>query len=609
MPALWSSNTAAATFHDDIRLAVWSPCNRLIAVGLQKHNTRAGIHVLDSATLQRLQNLGSRFPVYPNSYDEALVFSPDSRILTSLIRNLHQDGGLIVSWDLQTGGVVSEIRRQIPSGLWANAARITYSTNGKVVATLFQDDSSTTVSIYDVVSGVHMHDVNHRPRAMPGLSFGTPYHCRIWAHGESLRFAAPEPKGISIWEVGFASRVTPTKVKNVSIPDKAVGTPVLNPKEKEQKESLHTEFHPASCRLALKSGGTLLVWDGRASKIILHRTDTTFFPFMTFSSDGGFFACPTVAAEVYLWKESPTGYALFKKFTLGTPRANPLLSPDGESIIIFGGPKIQLYRTKGFTTTSSVSAQAPQHTTQDFVLEFLPDRSLAVATRKKEKTVTVLDLKSGARQLIIDASMEIYGVRPIGNTVVVIGDERAIVWNLPGGTFLPGARMNVKHSARTIKFRKADDDPVFAASISLDLRYIALARLVPGKYILDVYCTSTGRNLNVIQSASVLWFSPNGHDIWTAKDNDLSVYTITKNALERTKKSVDIEKGSWGCPWGLPHGYKGTADGWILGADGRRLLMLPPLWRSNVEWRVWSGKFLALLHSLLPEPVILELEP
>jgi hypothetical protein len=38
--------------------------------------------------------------------------------------------------------------------------------------------------------------------------------------------------------------------------------------------------------------------------------------------------------------------------------------------------------------------------------------------------------------------------------------------------------------------------------------------------------------------------------------------------------------------------------------------MLPPLWQSfeSVD-RVWNGKFLALLHGSLPEPVILELEP
>ena len=599
MPALWNSNTAAATFRFETKLAVWSPCNRLIAVVLE-HGRR--VDILDSATLQQLQSL--KFPRHINTNYEDLVFSPDSRMLTSLVRNRYKDSGeFIVSWDLQTGGAVSEIRRGISPGPWANTARITYSTDGKVVAILFQCDTSTTVSIHDVVSGVHMHDVYHSLCTIPDQSFGAPYQCKIWAHGELFRFAAPEPKGISIWEVGFASRVTPTKVKSVSIPDNSVGTPVL------KKNAMWTEFHPASCRLAfIGIGRTLLVWDDRASKIILRRTDTTFLPFMTFSSDGGFFACSTVAADVYLWKESPTGYTLFEKFTPGTPHPKPLLSPNGELITIFGSPKIQLYRTKGFTTTSSVLAQAPQHTSEDFVLEFLRDRSLAVTARKKDKTLAVLDLKSGAHQLNIDASMEIYGLRPIGNHIVVIGPEKAITWNLPGGKFLPDTRVGLEDSHQTISFRRGDDNPVFAASISLDLRYIALARHVPGKYLLDVYCTWTGRSLNVIRSASTLWFSPSGYDIWTADENDLSIYTITQDALKCAKNSVDIEKGSRGCPWGSSHGYKVTADGWILGADERRLLMLPPLWRSDVVQRVWSGQFLALLHGLLPEPVILELE-
>ena len=224
--------------------------------------------------------------------------------------------------------------------------------------------------------------------------------------------------------------------------------------------------------------------------------------------------------------------------------------------------------------------------------------------------MTVLDLKSSVAQLTIDTPIEVCGLRPIENTIAVIGYEKVIAWNLPKENVLPIARMDVKDSTRTINFSNTDNRIVTAASISADFRYIALKGVGGGEEVLDVYCTSTGRNLRVTVSALALWFAPGGHDIWCVTRNKAMVFTIAHDALDHTKTVVDIEDGSWGCPWGSSHGYKVTYHGWILGAGGRRLLVLPPLWQSLFKVdRVWSGKFLALLHGSLPDPVILELEP
>ena len=238
-------------------------------------------------------------------------FSPDSRTLASFTRNNYSDtGGLLVSWDLRTGGVVGSIEWKGPSDTAVGNACITYSMNGKEVAVLSRYESSTIISIYDVVSGMFMYDVDHR--ACKNQDLGTPYVYKIWTRGESLRFATPGPTGITIWEVDFALRATPTKVESVSISDNAVQTFVFKPRR--QSDVYRTEFHPASCRLAfirIGTEGTLLVWDARASKFLLQHTGVNFYASMTFSSDGRFFACSTVESGVYLWKESPTGYTLF----------------------------------------------------------------------------------------------------------------------------------------------------------------------------------------------------------------------------------------------------------------------------------------------------------
>ena len=79
--------------------------------------------------------------------------------------------------------------------------------------------------------------------------------------------------------------------------------------------------------------------------------------------------------------------------------------------------------------------------------------------------------------------------------------------------------------------------------------------------------------------------------------------------LERLEEKVDIEHPPEGYPWASSRGYRVTNDWWILDPDGKRLLMLPPHWQSYAVHRVWKGKFLALLHGGLSEPVILEMEP
>ena len=596
-PALWDSHTAAATIHSPIELAAWSPCNKFIAVSKGRTMT---VDILDSKTLQRLQILET--PREVSSPLDALVFSPDSRTLTSFIRINMDTRGLVVNWDLQTGGIVSVIERDNPC-----RANITYSRNGEMIAVLSRYESSTTISIYNVVSGVYMHGVDHRAHTSLETDPGVPYN--IWTYGGSLRFATPEPTGITIWEVGFSPGAAPMEVETVSIPEDTAHALVFKPEKRSD-----VTFHPASCRLAfIGAGGTLLVWGARASKFLLNHAYAGSSISMTFSSNGHFFA-HTTEAGVCLWRESPTGYTLFQKFAPATQQYYRLyFSPDEESILAFNDSMIQSWNTKSCTIAApGLTAQIPQHTGEGFVLEFHPDGHLASAARKGDRTVMVLDLHSGLPRLTVDTSIEVYGLRSIENAIVVIGDERAIAWDLPRENFPPNPRVNIEDNTKTIHFGKVGDcHRVIAASISLDFRYIAHAVIGPGSnQILSVYCTFTGRNIRVETDARALWFAPGGHNIWCVADKYAREFAITQDTLHCTGAVVDIEEGSRGFPWGSSRGYKVAIDGWIFRRDGKRLLKLPPLWQSAFEVdRVWNGKFLAFVHGELPELVILELEP
>ena len=606
VPELWGFNTAAAAVstHGFVK-AAWSPCNRFVATCPGR---TGGVDILDSATLQRLQNLGFSREVAPPS--AALAFSPDGRILTSFITHDYTlyTKWFLVSWDLHTGGVVSAIERNPPLGWELEEAHITFSMGGKIAAVLSQHYLSTAIiSIFDVVSGVYLYDVDLHASTDPD-----PALCGIWAHGDSFRFATHRQLGVTVWEIGFALGATPTEVQSFSIePDFIPAEPTFLPRK--PNDITWAKFHPASYRLTLIPigvTGIILVWDAWASKFLLHDTGVKCLGSMAFSSHGHFFLCTTTPSAVHLWNESPIGYTHSKSFAPSARDSKLLLSPNGESLITFHPSTIVLWDIKGFSSSSS-SVLTPPPDSSPFLLEFHPDRPLVALARKKDKTVMVFDLKPGAPELTIDTSIKVYGLRPIGNSVVVVGDEKAITWDLPGGDPLPGARMNIGDSIRSINFHGPSNARVVAAAISPNLQYIALSYLKEGSGFLDVYCTSTLRKLHDTVFASALRFVPGGHDICCASQRRAEVFTISQGALScLTREVANVEDGSCGSPWGSSPGYQVTHDRSILGAGGKRLLMMPPLWGSPSKiYRVWNGKFLALLHDALPEPVILELEP
>ena len=633
LPASWDSSIASTTFPFPIELVVWSPCNKFIAVSV--FNSMM-VDILDSATLQRLHRLIFSRERYARS--EAFVFSPDSCTLTcSGCGSAPDQEVLVVSWDLQTGGVVSAIERQGLEESPKTEPLITYSMNGRMVA-VHRHSSAPIISIYDVVSGVYMHDVHHNAPVDRHILIGSCFP-DIWAHGETLRFATIEPRTITIWEVGFNPGATSIMVETLSIPP-----------DVEYFQPISAQFLPTSGRYSLVYSGArygVLVWDGQDVRSSVLDTNVDLNRRVSFSSDGRLFAYFTSnGSEAYIWKEYSAGYVLHAKptpnsqypelphssiITIGSASPKLLLSPNGESIVEYDGSSARLRHTKNFTTPSDTSTRAPD-SRSNFVLEFHPDRPLAAVARQTNDAVIILDLKSGAVQLTIETGMEVQGLRIARNMVAVVGDWKVVAWNLPGGDYLPDSRVDVETSAQTINFQdqRARYGTV-SASISLDFRYVALTSKdwfwTTMRSRLHVYDVSTGQHLcRDINGWDAVWFHPGGDSVWCAIQNRAEVVEISwegvddatnmddtakmdeATGMDDAREVVGIEHGSWGCPWGSSRGYMVTNDGWILGPDGKRLLMLPLPWRSHAVRRVWSGNFVALLHDTLAEPIILELE-
>ena len=352
------------------------------------------------------------------------------------------------------------------------------------------------------------------------------------------------------------------------------------------------------------------MWDARHSKILLSSMDIKGPREMTFSSDGCFFACGTAGPEIYLWKDSPTGYTLHQTLMPSVGFCKPLLSPDGRFILTFKGRTLQLwYTTETITPLSSIPTQASQ-STRPFVLGFSPDESSAAVARLEDNTATVLDLRSGVPRLTIDAGTRIYGLGVAGSTVVVVVDGKVVTWNLPQMDPALDPVANINDSIRTTIFdRYPLPDSLPSASISPDFNHIAIAGVdVRGFIGLNIYDMATGKYLAGTPSTGGMpWFTPDGREIWCCLPDKVQGWSIVRDGESDFLKMEHLgQTQPERYPWTPPRGHKFTDDGWMLNSSGKRLLWLPPHWRLPEKNRMWNGRFLAFLHHELPEAIILE---
>jgi len=535
------------------------------------------------------------FPMGHLDHTTRLVFSPDGRLLTW--SGSDKPGGKLISWDLQTGVVVSAIS----AGEGYYPFSIAYSACGTIFGVLSYG-SNTTVNTYNVLSGTHI--CSH---LVGGLAKG-----EIRAHGECLRFTTMTPGSITTWEAGSASTHAPTKVETLPIPDSCRDLPFLL-------------VHPTLPRLALICEGRVRVWDTQDSKFLLDSAHSGFDYTMSFSPDGRFFTSSGATPEgnstgICLWKESHTGYVLHQRLISDSPNTRPLISPNGRSVIAFGGITIQLWHTmESATSRSAVSAQTSRSNGGDFVLGFSPDEALAAVVREGDKTITVVDLKSGVPWLTIDAGMEVYGLGVTGSNVVAIGEGRIVTWDLPAGDHVLDLRANITDSARTVPFdidRHVIGRPKSVILMSPDLHHAAIMGYPgPNDSYLSLYHTRTGQHLQTVTYDHFIyapWFTPDGREFWFMRgDGELDGWKIvedSKSDVTGLEYLGSTEHRPDGFPWQSSRGYQITDDEWILSPSGKRLFWLLPQWRGWYVQRVWGKRFLALLRKELPEAVILELE-
>ena len=505
-------------------------------------------------------------------------------------RDDHQE---VTTWDLQTGGWISTIPPT--SYIRSRCFSSTYSIDGKMVAVAYKDKEygGTSISTYNLLSGTHTY--SHHVLNSEGHIVAS-----IWTHGECLRFVTVNPRTITVWQVGFTSMHTLMKVESFPTPDNAG----------------HLDYALFLPIRYLFIFPLLGIWDVQDSKL-LQKIRINGNQDMSFSSDGHFFIHEDRYGGIHLWEESPPSYVLHGTLRSGVRRySRPLLSPNGKSITTSTGDKTQLWHTADpIASHSSVSTRRIKPT--NFLLDFSPDGSLAVAARREDSMATVLDLKSGNPRLIIDTGMAIYGLWVTGNTITVFDGERIVTWELSVGDEVLNPRATISDSVWTITLGHPapPSGHEHITVISHDFNYIVTLWQDDGVHNLSIYDMPTGNHLigTTAEYAQMLWITPNGCEVgFLTWEGHMGGWKIVKDGksnnvigLEHFPENTHLP-GRY--PWESSHGYNITDDGWIFNSGEKRVIWLPHHWRKlNKPDQRWDGQFLGLLNWELPEPIIVEL--
>ena len=551
-------------------VAAWSPCSRFIAI-CQRSTPK--VIVLDGVTLEQLYTMRSPHSVY---IWNCITFSPSSHLLTAC-----SDGeNWLVTWDLQTGGLISTVSTKEDSGCLS----ITYSRCETMVGCLF--DEERVINTYNILSG----------KCLSSYPIQQPIIKNIWTCDENLQYATEDSGSFIIWQVNFTSTHAPIKVTSLSTPDnfsieKAVLLPTLS-------------------LLAFVVKKIVLVWDTQNQKILLDSADVKNPRAPSFSPDGHFFLCGTSGPEFHLWKKSSDNYIYCQKFGSNAGRATPIISPNEDSIFSYQNTMLQLWATKGSTQCSTTPRN--ESPSIQYLIEFSPGESLVATTDLLSNTTTILDLESGSPLLAIDVGTKICGMMITDHNVIIVDTERITMWELYMTDHTSNARVNINQSIQTTPLNPPFPGEFPLACISPDFNYIAVTRRM-GHSAMYIYSMHSGEKLAEAKpDGRVPGFAPGKHVVWCAEDDGkVEQWAIIQDSGSDTielKQLEDNKELQCGLSWCSENGYQVTDDGWVLDSSGKRFLWLPHSWRPKYKVQSkWSGKCLGLWNADLLQPVILEL--
>ena len=496
--------------------------------------TREAVEIRDALTSGLLSTLE---PTEPTSgLTGGPTYSPDGRSIACA------SGAMIIIWDIQTGGVVKEIRRDE-----AGDASLVWSLGGRVIGTMSW--RPWTMCVYDVVSGTAPSQIKLKSRDRPHL----------WAYGDSFRVAITRREdrafAMEIFEVWPAI----AKIDTFRI-DSLGGFESLG-----RFDSIRS-FSPTTYRASVQLfDWRTLVLDIRTSQrllVIEWRTQSD-----CFSSDGSFFAAsPKTSNSIHIWKYTAGRYTPWRKFPIQDGLNDHLqFSPTSSSILVRSGGVLRVRRLD--IPPTSLSAHNPQ------CIAFSCSGAYIATTNNKNSIVIITNLLSLAPSQLIDTGLEIHRLVLTGNVLLTVGIKSTVAWLLTeeGGVYgVPGDR------------RAGPGDSIWTVPMGWGLTGVCLDFLVEGQIgairdqfspgIAHVYHTQTGEIIS--SSPSPFYHVGNWRD----------PASMTQDWRHLRYHNLDERNCHVEDNWLVTQ--SAIQGGWVKDPAGKHRFWVPVDWRAfqSAEW-------------------------
>jgi len=531
------------------------------------------------------------------------------RIPSSILNYVRggRDVPTVVVWDIQTGVVINEIVIEfsppdlpLPDRIvneFPPPDRIEFCGNQTFVII---SRLSMTLRTYDVLKGTRLSKVVVSPLRRHRL-------LAHWIHGESFLLAISS-------EIDGKSMIDVQVLQPTSSPPLLVVESFL---VSHHADVVISSFSPVSFHASFLNWAGLFILDVRDSKVLLH-VDTgaqrrNLRP-GRFSPDGCFFACVTRGDEICVWKNTPTGYIPWSNLR---PRFPPedgefVFSPDATSILSWGKDKNELL--DNHLRPPPPNEIRPPHRRGDHLVAYSAGGTHIATAQREDGAVTIFDPLLDTQKRYIDTDMAIRDIKILDNDLFAVDEDKLVSWNLEGGA----------HSVKRVALDYAQATRLCANELeyiilSNDCARIALVTYGP----IFLYDLITREILNEYEVGDIMdyildvQFSPDGCQLWLSFGQEngrlgcdwVRLYTTDDWHHVNLEAGTSPEDG-WSWAGHFPRGYRVRVGSmWVEDPRGRKLLWLPPDWRTKYAADAkWDGDFLALVKTSLPEPPIIKFQ-
>ena len=524
----------------DYGSCTWSPCGQFIAA-----QTKGTVEIRNQLTFELLTTFHS---TENTSSICPLAYSPNGQSLACGFSHA------IVIWDIQTGGVVKEIKNQSDTHFLA------WSLDGVKIAAYLHDKSAV---IY-TGSGT----------CLSRFQFNISTVCHLWGCKKSILALALTPNRnvltVSIRNLEHAN----TPIKSINITTKSMSPPFPL-----------SSFSQSTQHVSIFVDGTLRVVDSQLPNHCCLLEEIGNFTCSQFSPNGNFFAA-SHQDGVRIWECGSGSYILWGEYlfpylTFST-QSKPSLqfSPTSSSILSHCGNFLQLRRLH----------DPPKNTVKSCQYAAVSCFGKYIATAHKlESTVTINNLLSQTPPHFINTGMEIEGLAITGKILLVASSDKVVAWLLTEEGAVDGTlnkRADQNNSIWTVSSPFQHSQLCFRSIVGAQVGVIGSENVLP-----FVYCTETGDLPNRVhepQQFSFPWVS-----FYQPSDFREYYHLLCCNPSEHNIPPKD----SW---IALPEA------GWMRDPKWKYRLWIPVEWRKCWGQENWHHNITTLFARVGDQPIIIK---